>query len=63
MNKTIDFLQFYSFTYNMNYRMNIVYQMGVSGTNFLSKARNMYYHLLQIENNIIRLIKCDIEEK
>ena len=63
MSKSKDFLQFYSFTYQMNDYMDIAYPMDVSCINSLSKAGNVYFHIERIEDNLIRLIKCDIEEK
>ena len=41
----------------------IIYKAGLKESCYLRKEGNVYYHSELLQNNIICMIKCDIEEK
>ena len=44
-------------------RDNAYYQTGLSGNCYLEKKESVYYHSEEMENGLIRVIKCDLENK
>ena len=44
-------------------RNNAYYQTGLSGNCYVKKKESVYYHSEEMENGLIRVIKCDLENK
>ena len=44
-------------------RNNVYYQTGLSGNCYVKKKESVYYHSEEMENGLIRVIKCDLENK